>query len=164
MELLIRAYRDADAEALTAIWNGIVEEGAAFPQTEPLSLEEGRALFSRQTHTAVAADRESGAVLGFYLLHPNNVGRCGHIGNATYGVNRAYRGLRTGEALVRDSLAQAKAAGFRLLQFNAVVASNLRARRLYERLGFQLSGTVPGGFLLKDGRYEDICIYYHPLP
>lgn len=46
------------------------------------------------------------------------------------------------------------------MQFNAVVAGNVHARHLYERLGFKLVGTVPGGFLLKDGTYSDICIYY----
>ena len=50
-----------------------------------------------------------------------------------------------------------------VLQFNAVVASNIHARRLYERLGFVQLGTIPGGFHVKDGTYEDICLYYHVL-
>ena len=50
--------------------------------------------------------------------------------------------------------------GFRILQFNAVVATNIHARHLYERIGFHLLGTVPGGFRLKSGEYDDICLYY----
>lgn len=61
------------------------------------------------------------------------------------------------------SLAQAKAPGFRVMQFNAVVASNCHARHLYERLGFVALGIVPGGFRMKDGSYQDICLYYHTL-
>ena len=53
--------------------------------------------------------------------------------------------------------------GFRVLQFNAVVESNIHARHLYERLGFVQFGTIPGGFRMKDGRYENICPYYHTL-
>ena len=53
-----------------------------------------------------------------------------------------------------------KELGFKILQFNAVVASNIHARHLYERIGFNLLGTIPKGFLLKDGNYEDICVYY----
>jgi RimJ/RimL family protein N-acetyltransferase len=56
-----------------------------------------------------------------------------------------------------------KELGYRVLQFNAVVATNTAARKLYEKLGFVQLGTIPGGFLMPDGRYEDICPYYHEL-
>lgn len=62
-----------------------------------------------------------------------------------------------------DCLAQGKAHGYRVLQFNAVVASNVHARHLYERLGFKQLGTIPGGFRMIDGSYEDICPYYREL-
>ena len=68
-----------------------------------------------------------------------------------------------GEKLVLDSLVQGKKLGFRLMQFNAVVASNVHARHLYERVGFRPLGVIPGGFRLKDGSYEDICPYYIEL-
>ena len=64
---------------------------------------------------------------------------------------------------VLDCLEQGKKYGFRVMQFNAVVATNLSARHLYERLGFVQLGTIPGGFRMKDGHYEDICPYYHEL-
>ena len=64
--------------AAVAIWNQVVEDGVAFPQTEPLTLDAGAAFFAEQTLTAVAVDTD-GEVLGMYILHPNNVGRCGHI-------------------------------------------------------------------------------------
>lgn len=159
--MTVRNYTAADLSAMTEIWNEVVEEGAAFPQTEPLTAAQAEAFFARQTYTAVA--EQEGRVLGLYILHPNNEGRCGHIANSSYAVAPAARGLHIGEALVLDSLAQGAAHGFRLLQFNAVVAGNLPARHLYERLGFVLIGTVPGGFRGRDGRYEDICLYYHTL-
>ena len=62
---------------------------------------------------------------------------------------------------MEDSLRQAARLGFRGLQFNAVVASNEGAIALYEDLGFQRIGRIPGGFLNKDGAYEDTFIYYH---
>ncbi len=58
---------------------------------------------------------------------------------------------------------RAAALGFGVLQFNAVVATNVHARHLYERLGFVQLGTIPKGFRMKDGHYEDICPYYHTL-
>ena len=98
-----------------------------------------------------------------YILHPNNVGRCGHISNASYAVGSNARGRGIGKALVIDSLKKAKDFGFGILQFNAVVSTNLAARRLYEKLGFVQLGTIPRGFLMKNGEYEDICPYYFDL-
>ena len=109
------------------------------------------------------AEDEAGKVLGLYILHPNNVGRCGHICNASYAVSKKARGLHIGEKLVLDCLKEGKKHGFGVLQFNAVVATNLHARHLYERLGFIQLGTIPKGFRMKDGHYEDICPYYHTL-
>ena len=148
--------------AAVAIRNQVVEDGVAFPQTEPLTLEECAAFFAEQTLTAVAVDGD-GTVLGMYILHPNNIGRCGHIANASYAVERSARGRGVGEALVRDRLRQAKAFGFTIMQFNAVVATNTRALRLYEKVGFTRLGVIPKGFRLPDGTYADIVPQYIEL-
>lgn len=99
-------------------------------------------------------------ILGLYILHPNNVGRCGHICNASYAVSSKSIGLHIGEKLVKDCISKAHDNGYKVLQFNAVVATNVHARHLYERVGFKQLGTIPNGFRLKNGKYEDICPYY----
>ena len=162
MDVTVRPYEERDLPDMIRIWNEVVEDGVAFPQEELLTAETGRDFFAAQTYNAVAVDAE-GQVRGLYILHPNNVGRCGHICNASYAVSRDARGLHIGEKLVSDCLKQGAAHGFRILQFNAVVASNIHARHLYERLGFVPLGTIPHGFRMKDGHYEDICPYYHVL-
>lgn len=161
MAITVERYTPDDLPALTAVWNEVVREGVAFPQLEELTPETAGEFFAAQDFTAVAKD--GGEVLGLYILHPNNVGRCGHQANASYAVASAARGRRIGEALVRHSLATAAELGYRLLIFNAVVASNTRAIALYERLGFRRIGTVPGGFLLKDGSWSDTILFYHEL-
>jgi hypothetical protein len=65
--------------------------------------------------------------------------------------------------LVADCLKTAKNIGFKLLQFNAVVETNTHARHLYEKMGFRQLGTIPNGFRMKDGHYENICPYYIEL-
>lgn len=160
---MIRKYEKEDLPELIRIWNQVVEDGVAFPQEECLDEVSGAEFFAQQTYTAVAEDKETGKIYGLYILHPNNVGRCGHICNASYAVDRDARGLHIGEKLVKDCLVQGKTHGYGVLQFNAVVASNTHARHLYERLGFTQLGTIPGGFRMKDGTYEDICPYYHLL-
>lgn len=158
--MIVRAYQEQDIPAMIDIWNEVVEEGIAFPQEELLNETTGFSFFAGQSYCGVAQEEESGKILGLYILHPNNVGRCGHICNASYAVSSASRGLHIGEKLVLDCIRQAGEIGFRVLQFNAVVASNVHARHLYERVGFTQLGTIPGGFRMKDGRYEDICPYY----
>lgn len=102
-------------------------------------------------------------MVGLYILHPNNVGCCGHIANASYAVRRDIRGEHIGEKLVKDCLEKAREYGFRLMQFNAVVASNTHALLLYQRLGFVRLGTIPGGFHIPDGSCEDIIVHYKQL-
>ena len=58
---------------------------------------------------------------------------------------------------------KAKELGFGILQFNAVVKTNEPALKLYKKLGFTQLGVIPGGFLMKDGHFEDIIPHYHIL-
>ena len=163
MSIVIREYQTKDVTAAITIWNQIVEDGVAFPQEENLTEETGDAFFKEQTYTGIAVNTDNNEIVGLYILHPNNIGRCGHICNASYAVSRDSRGIHIGEKLVSNCLKQGKEHGFGVLQFNAVVANNIHARHLYERLGFIQLGVIPKGFRMKDGHFEDICPYYHEL-
>lgn len=163
MNIQIRAYQKEDIKAAIAVWNEVVEDGQAFPQKELLNEQSGNEFFTSQSYTGIAYDMESGEVVGLYILHPNNVGRCGHICNASYAVKSEKRGLHIGELLVKDCLKKAKELGFRILQFNAVVCSNTAALNLYKRLGFTRLGVIPQGFLNKNNEYEDIIPHYYML-
>ena len=163
MGIEIGKYTAADVGEAIAIWNGVVADGVAFPQMEELDEASGNAFFEGQSFTGVARDVEMDGIVGLYILHPNNIGRCGHICNASYAVRKDCRGRHIGELLVKDCMERAKELGFRILQFNAVVATNHAALKLYARLGFVQLGVIPGGFLMKDGHYEDIIPHYHVL-
>ena len=157
----VREYTQTDLSDMIRIWNEVVEDGVAFPQEEFLDRETGAEFFASQSYTGVAEEEDK--IYGLYILHPNNIGRCGHICNASFAVSSEARGRHIGESLVLDCLKKSKELGFRVLQFNAVVESNIHARHLYERLGFIQLGTIPGGFRMKDGHYENISPYYHEL-
>jgi ribosomal protein S18 acetylase RimI-like enzyme len=163
MTITVKKLAEEDLAGAIAIWNEIVEDGEAFPQEELLTLDTGRVFFAEQSFTGVAYDSETGEMVGMYILHPNNVGRCGHICNASYAVKGTVRGKRVGEALVRHCLKMGKKLGFGVLQFNAVVAANERALRLYRKLGFTQLGVIPKGFRSKDGHFEDIIPHYIAL-
>ena len=163
MGIVIREYQTEDVTAAITIWNQVVEDGVAFPQEENLTEETGDAFFKEQTYTGIAVNTDNNEIVGLYILHPNNVGRCGHICNASYAVKSTVRGQGVGKGIVTDCLEKAKEIGFRVLQFNAVVKSNTTALKLYQKLGFTQLGTIPGGFLNKDGVYEDIIVHYKEL-
>ena len=162
IQIQIRKYEEKELQQMIDLWNEVVEDGIAFPQEDCLDEETGAEFFASQSYCGVAVD-DSGEVVGLYILHPNNVGRCGHIANASYAVSSKCRGQHIGEKLARHSLEQAKGFDFQVMQFNAVVESNIHARHLYERLGFTQLGVIPNGFRMKDGHYENICPYYIEL-
>lgn len=161
MEVTFRAYTGEDLPELMEIWNDILEDGEAFPGTELYVLPEFAAMLEEQS--AVTCMLQDGVLAGYYILHPNNIGRCSHVANASYAMKKEFRGRGLGKYLVGQSLKQAARLGFRGMQFNAVVAGNLAALRIYRNAGFQTVGKIPGGFLLKNGTYSDMYILYRPL-
>jgi len=154
MAIIVKPYDTKNVREAISIWNEIVREGIAFPQEEELDEISGDEFFKAQSFTGLAFDGDE--VLALYILHPNNVGRCAHISNASYAVRSDVRGRHIGEIIVKDCIARARELGFRILQFNAVVATNIHARHLYQRLGFKELGTIPGGFRMPDGSFKDI--------
>jgi L-amino acid N-acyltransferase YncA len=157
----IREYRNEDLTQMTEIWNEVVEDGNSFPQIKILDLESAARFFAEQTFTGVfEIDNE---VLGLYILHPNNVGRCAHIANTSYAVIKGQRGKKIGEKLILHSLETARNKKFRIMQFNAVTITNNSALHLYEKLGFIKLGMIPGGFLNIKNEYIDIILFYKNL-
>ncbi|MDR0904991.1 MAG: GNAT family N-acetyltransferase [Oscillospiraceae bacterium] len=161
MQLTVAPYAPSDLTACTEIWNDILDDGISFPGTELLSESDMARYLAEQS--AVTCVSSGGVICGFYILHPNNIGRCSHVANATYCVSKNFRGRGVGRQLVPASLAEAKSLGFRGIQFNAVVAGNVAAVTLYKNNGFNIVGTIPGGFRLKDGTYSDMYIMYRDL-
>ena len=155
MSAKVVAYDSKFVRAAVEVWNEVVRDGIAFPQEDELDDVTGDEFFRAQSFTGLAVD-EAGEVAALYILHPNNVGRCAHIANASYAVRSNLRGQHLGELIVKHSIDKARELGFRILQFNAVVAKNVHARHLYRRLGFVELGTIPEGFRMPDGSFEDI--------
>lgn len=159
--LEIKKYNKDYIKDVIEIWNEVVIDGVAFPQIDCLDEVSGNEFFSSQTYTGVAFF--DGVPVGLYILHPNNVGRCSHICNASYAVKSSARGKGVGKTLVEHCIKKGSEFGFKILQFNAVVASNEIALSLYKSLGFKQLGIIPGGFLNENGVYEDIIPHFIEL-
>ncbi|MCR4779917.1 MAG: GNAT family N-acetyltransferase [Ruminiclostridium sp.] len=163
MDIVIREFEPKDLRDMIGIWNKVVDDGNAFPQSTKLNGHTAAHFFNSQTFTGVAEDVRNGDIVGLYILHPNNVGRCSHICNASFAVDETARGYGIGRMLVEHSLEKGRERGFRIMQFNAVTASNTAAQGLYESLGFVRLGEIPAGFLRPDGSYDNIILYYKTL-
>ena len=106
----VRPMSPGDLPRCRELWNSVVRDGIAFPQTDELSGTEAAEFLAAQSAVGVA-ELEDGLVVGLYILHPNNVGRCGHIANASYAVDPGMRGMHIGEAdpgVLRDRQKLAK--------------------------------------------------------
>ena len=99
MDIKIRQYAEEDVKETIAIWNEVVKEGIAFPQKETLTESTGDLFFKEQTFTGIAYDEEKKEIVGMYILHPNNIGRCGHICNASYAVRKICGDFISGKCL-----------------------------------------------------------------
>ncbi|MGC5342026.1 GNAT family N-acetyltransferase [Streptomyces sp. DT171] len=159
--------REATAEDWSAIWpffHKIVAAGETF--TYPLDLDEEAArdwwLLPAPNRTVVAVD-DDGTVLGTAKMNTNHMGNGSHIAGASYMVDPRHSGRGVGRALCAYSVEWARAAGFRAMQFNAVVETNTNAVRLYRSLGFDILGTLPEGFNHPTKGYVGLHIMYRPL-
>lgn len=143
--------REATAEDWPAIWpffHAIVAAGETFTYPTDLGHDQGRDwwLLPAPDRTVVAVDEADGAVLGTAKMNRNHMGNASHIASASYMVDPAHAGRGVGRALCEYTLEWARAKGYRAMQFNAVVETNVRAVELYRSLGFEVVGTLPKGF------------------
>jgi GNAT superfamily N-acetyltransferase len=142
--------RDATPDDWPLIWPflyRICADGETFSYPTDISERQGRDfwLLDGPGRTVVAVD-DAGTVLGTAKMNPNQMGNATHVSSASFMVDPAFAGQGTGRALCEEALRWAAEQGYRAMQFNAVVATNTRAVRLYESLGFRVIGTVPEGF------------------
>jgi L-amino acid N-acyltransferase YncA len=155
--------RDATEEDWPAIWSfmsRIVRAADTFPYDPDMTEAEARAIWMVD-RTAVAVD--DGQVVGTANMYANRSGPGSHVASASFMVDPAHWGKGAGRALCEEALDWAQRQGFRGMQFNAVAATNTRAIALYESLGFEIIGTVPGAFLHPTDGYVGLCVMYRAL-
>jgi L-amino acid N-acyltransferase YncA len=162
--MIIRDVAEGDWAQIWPFLRQICVEGETF--SYPTDISEATArdfwLLAPPHRTVVAVD-EGGTVLGTAKMNANQMGNAGHVASASYMVDPAHSGQGVGRALCEETLRWATERGFRAMQFNAVVASNTPAVKLYESLGFQVIGTVPEAFHHPRLGYVGLHIMHRPL-
>lgn len=158
--MVIRDAAAADGDAIWAILEPVIRAGETYALDRDMSREAALAYWF--AHEAFVAEDE-GAVVGTYYLRRNQAGGGGHVCNCGYMVSPAASGRGVARAMCAHSLEQARAQGYRAMQFNFVVSTNDRAVRLWQAMGFEEIGRVPGGFAHPRLGFVDALVMHRTL-
>lgn len=160
--LSIRAARSDDATAIWKVLEPIVRAGETYPLSRELNRDEALAYWCADQHEVFVAEKGND-VIGTYYLRANQRGGGSHVANCGYVTAVTAFGRGVGRAMCTHSLAHAKNRGFRAMQFNFVVSTNVRAVRLWQRLKFKIVGRLPEAFLHPRAGYVDAYVMYRML-
>lgn len=141
----IRLAQERDADSIWRILEPVLRAGETYALPRDWSRDEALAFWFFAGHEVFVAEDE-GNVVGTYYLHANQRGGGAHVANCGYvtATDAAGRGVAT--AMCLHSLEHAAKRDFRAMQFNLVLSSNTRAVALWQRLGFDIVGTIPAAF------------------
>lgn len=158
--------RDATPDDWPAIWpfmRQIITDGETYTYDRDLPESEARASWFLPPPDRTVVAVSDGVVAGTAKMNRNHRGGGSHIASASFMVDPACSGRGIGRALGEEVISWAKSAGYRAIQFNAVVSTNTRAVALWQSLGFTIIGTLPEGFLHPTKGYVDLHIMHRPL-
>jgi len=160
--MLIRAATDGDRDAIWAILAPMIAEGETYALDRDMEREAALAYW-------IAGDRETfvaeddGRIVGTYFIRPNQAGGGRHVCNCGYVTAADAAGRGVARQMHVHSLDIAKARGYRAMQFNFVIASNERAVRLWQSLGFEVVGRLPLAFQSPSRGLVDALVMYRAL-
>ena len=161
--MTFRQITRADFAKVRHILQPIVESEEALVLSAESSEQEWADYFFGDETYEVWALEENGAIVGGYHLHPNQKGLGSHIANGGYIVAPEARGKGIGQRLGEHSINRARELGYRGIQFNFVVSTNKAAVNLWQKLGFDIIGTIPKGYHRKSREYVDAYIMFKDL-
>jgi L-amino acid N-acyltransferase YncA len=158
----IRPAEDRDWPAIWSILEPVIRAGETYTLPREMTEAAARAYWLAPGHAPFVAEAD-GQILGTYYLRANQAGGGDHVANCGYMTGEAARGRGVAWAMCEHSLAEARARGFRAMQFNFVVSTNAPAVALWTRLGFETVGRLPGAFRHPTQGYVDALVMYRAL-
>ncbi|MFP5307042.1 MAG: N-acetyltransferase family protein [Gammaproteobacteria bacterium] len=140
----------------------VIREGATYALDADMSEAEALSYWTATDKETFVAE-EDGVILGTYFMRPNQAGGGRHVCNCGYMTSASATGRGVARRMCEHSLAHAAARGYRAMQFNFVVSTNERAVRLWQSLGFEIVGRLPGAFRHPAQGYVDALVMYQSL-
>lgn len=158
----IRPATDADADALWAIMEPTFRAGETYTMPRDITRADALAYWRAPVHRCFVA-HDGDTILGTYILRTNQPGGGDHVCNASFLTGAAAQGRGVARTMLAHALDTARAAGYRAMQFNFVVATNTRAVATWERAGFEVVGRLPGAFRHPAHGEVDALVMYRQL-
>lgn len=158
----IRPYEDADLDSVWLIFESIVSKGETYAYDPATDRAGAFDLWIKKPQQTFVAD-VSGTILGTYYIKPNQPGLGAHVCNCGYMVAEPARGQGIATAMCLHSQEIARSLGYQAMQFNLVVSTNEGAVRLWQKLGYEIVGTIPGGFNHVRHGFVDAFVMYKRL-
>lgn len=160
----VREATAADWDQIWGFMREIIAAGETYSWDTQMTENEARAIWMREPpHRTLVAIDSDGRVVATTQVGPNHGGPGSHVATAGFMVDPTYSGRGVGRTLGEHVIAQARADGYRAIQFNAVVETNTRAVGLWRSLGFEVLTTVPEAFHHPRDGYVGLNIMYLPL-
>ncbi len=160
--LKFRRATDHDSEVVWSLFQCAIAGGDAFVFSPETTKAEALAYWFQPKAVSFLAEHD-GEALGAYVIKPNQPGLGAHVANGAYMVAPSARGRGVGYALGEHSIQEARRQGYRAMQFNAVVATNEPAVRLWKSLGFRIVATLPKAFHHRSLGYVDLLVMFLTL-
>ena len=152
----IRAAMESDFAGMWPIFQAVVAPADTYVFSPAATRQDAFDYWFGPGVASFVAERER-RIAGMYKLIANQRDLGAHVANASFMVSPEERGHGIGEALGRHGLEEARKRGFAAMQFNFVVSTNTGAVALWEKLGFQIVGTVPKAF--RHRRLGEVDVY-----
>lgn len=157
----IRAATSSDHDAIWALLKPVFRAGDTYAIDSGISQEAALAYWMAER--AYVAHDDQGGILGTFYIRENQKGGGAHVCNCGYITARAAQGQGVARAMLAFSLKEAKSLGFEAMQYNFVLANNLRAVATWKRAGFDQIGHIPKAFQSLNGTYVDALIFHRFL-
>ena len=160
--MTIRPVTRDDAPAIWSIIGPTIRAGETYALDRDMTEADAITYwFGSDRETFVAED--AGQILGTYFLRTNQAGGGSHVCNCGYMTSSAATGRGIARVMCRHSLDRARERGFRAMQFNFVVSTNTRAVALWQSMGFEIVGTLPGAFNHPTLGFVDVLVMNQTL-
>jgi L-amino acid N-acyltransferase YncA len=159
----IRDALDSDWVAIYPIFRAVVDEGKTYAYPSGISSEEARVVWMEGVPSRTVVALRDDVIIGTAKMGPNRPGRGAHVATASFMVDPSHQGHGVGRALGLNMIDWARREGYRGIQFNAVVESNVPAVHLWQELGFSILATIPEAFDHVDDGFVGLHVMYLAL-